>query len=64
MLCCARVVRMLCYANVLSSCCACCAGRSLTVTLAMVDSWCKAAKDKASMGPVRSIIKVGRCLLR
>ncbi|GAB4817038.1 hypothetical protein N2152v2_004084 [Parachlorella kessleri] len=35
-------------------------GRSMTVTLSVVDSWCKAAKEKASMGPVRSIIKAYR----
>ena len=28
------------------------------VTLAMVEGWCAAARDKASMGAVRNIIKV------
>ncbi len=30
------------------------------VTLAMVEGWCAAARDKASMGAVRNIIKVGQ----
>ena len=31
------------------------------VTLAMVDGWCTAARDKASIGAVRHIIKARAC---